>query len=105
MAACSTPRDRPPAGQSLGHTVIKHKNVSESCLPDYSKRGISGSSPNSGATVYWILNSDKKDQFFADLFTSVSIQEKDITFKDQQHSLCAPSDSKEECRASNWDFG
>ncbi|KAH8896256.1 hypothetical protein GQ53DRAFT_713976 [Thozetella sp. PMI_491] len=96
-------RDRPPPG-SLDSPIIKYLNVTEPCPPDYSKRGLGQGDPD-GDTLYWTLVPDKHDQFFADLFTAVGIEEDNIAFKDIHTMECAPADTTEECHATHWNFG
>lgn len=62
-------QDGGEAGQPKG--VTKYVKVTEPCPPDYSQRGSSG--PNYGDTVYWSLNSDKANNFWADLATTTGL--------------------------------
>ena len=64
-------RDRPPPGQQC-LTPGANVNASEPCPPDYSKRGYGTTDPYD-QSVYWSLNSDKSDQFYADLLDNTGI--------------------------------
>lgn len=96
--------DPPPGLQK--HYNIQWTNISEPCPPDYSKRGLGQGQPQ-WDTVYWTMKQDKKDQFFADLFTAVGIKQDNIAFIDRHNvpECIPPSESAAECRYSDWDFG
>ncbi|KAH8901597.1 glycoside hydrolase [Thozetella sp. PMI_491] len=82
-----------------------YKNYSEPCPPDYSQRGVSKQDPIT-ATVYWTLEGDKSDQFWADLYDSTGISQDNIAFKDINHSSCQDGVSQQECRdMGEWDIG
>ncbi|KAH8892724.1 glycoside hydrolase, partial [Thozetella sp. PMI_491] len=98
-------RDRPPPGEGLESKNIIYKNYSEPCPPDYSKRGLGQGDPIAD-TVWWSLNSDKRDNFFADIYSATGISEENIKFTDVSNS---PGDEClhgwEECHWHNWDMG
>ena len=72
--------------------LISHMvNESEPCPPDYSKRGYGPDNPYE-QSVYWTLNSDKSDQFYADLLTNTGIPKDKIVFSnDDRGNACPPS--------------
>ncbi|KAL9622388.1 MAG: hypothetical protein Q9160_003231 [Pyrenula sp. 1 TL-2023] len=90
------------------HTVARWMNVSEPCPPDYSMRGLSQGNDLSSThdTVYWTLQQDKMDQFWADLLTTTGLTQDNVAFQDVHNlAFCNPTDSWEECRRDGWDIG
>jgi chitinase len=69
--------DRPPPVHNL---ITGYTNVSEPCPPDYSARGI-GTSPNFPEdSVFWTLNPNTEDAFWADLTNTTGISKDNIVF-------------------------
>ena len=97
-------RDRPqPAAQCLKNNGVK--NVSEPCPPDYSMRGYGPDDPYE-QTVYWSLNADKVNQFWADLLDNTGIpQDKTKTGSYNNGNGCPPSAHADDpCWGVNMDF-
>ncbi|KAF3480459.1 killer toxin alpha/beta [Arthroderma uncinatum] len=84
---------------------VKTQNVSEPCPPDYSKRGEGPNNPYHQA-VYWTLESNKADEFYADLFTKTGIpKEKTKIGNYNRGQNCAPSAEPDDlCHAFDMDY-
>ncbi|KAK3896844.1 killer toxin subunits alpha/beta, partial [Staphylotrichum tortipilum] len=76
--------------------------VEPECPPDYSKRAGHKSYDDYTQSIDWRPKESKKADFWADLYTAIGIEEKDIKFKDVQRRQC--SRGEEVCRNSEWDF-
>lgn len=73
-------RKRGDGGPNTGRTLnVKWENVSEPCPPDYSKRGYGPDDPYE-QTIYWTLDSDKADAFYADMTNETGIPKAKIGF-------------------------
>ena len=89
-------------GKQINYKFSKHN---EPCPPDYSQRGHN---PNDHSnSVYWTLQSDKSDSFFADLAADTGIPKEKIKFEDwNRGNLCPPSAKKDdECWGLGYDYG
>ncbi|KAL2256899.1 hypothetical protein VTK26DRAFT_959 [Humicola hyalothermophila] len=77
--------------------------VEPACPPDFSKRA--GPEPVDGyqQSVEWSLRGDRESDFWADLYTAVGIEEKDIKFEDVERKGCS-SMTEEMCLKMNWDY-
>lgn len=83
---------------------FRYRNYTQPCPPDYSERGQT--KPAKGdhyvQSVYWTLEDDKSDQFWADLYSETGVAEEDITWKNVHHWQCAPTDKH--CGDRDWDY-
>lgn len=74
------------------------------CPPDYSKWAGEYSDPKLyGKSVEWTLREDKKDDFWADLYAAIGIEEKDVAFRDVQNRACGPNE-EEACAKQAFDY-
>lgn len=98
---CETPREVTPPSCKLN---IRWFDVKPNCPPDYSKRA--GREPATGyaQSIDWKLKEDKRAQFWADLFTSVGIEEKNIKWQDVKRQECLTPREDETCRNMNYDW-
>ncbi|KAL8413204.1 hypothetical protein RB594_004724 [Gaeumannomyces avenae] len=92
---------RPP---STCKTETTWFDASPECPPDYSKRA--GKEPATGykQSIDWKLKEDKRALFWADLFTSVGIEEKNIKWQDVKRQECLLPREDETCRNMNYDW-
>jgi chitinase len=95
--------------EAPGHVQVlisKMVNENEPCPSDYSKRGYGPDNPYE-QSVYWTLNPDKSDQFWADLLTNTGIPKNKIVFGNYDRGNdCAPSaKSDDPCWGIGMDYG
>lgn len=103
-------RDTPTSTRRI---IGKPVNESEPCPPDYSKRGYgpSGGKDNSDyeQSVYWSLNKDKSDMFYADLLNATGIPKNKTTFGNWERGNGCPEGTPmgngDDCWANGFDFG
>lgn len=85
--------------------VSKVFNKSEPCPPDYSERG---SKLYHEETVYWSLNDDKANQFYADIFSDTGIGKGHLKFGDYDRGNdCTPANTigdGDPCWTLEYDF-
>ncbi|KAK4087609.1 hypothetical protein Purlil1_7940 [Purpureocillium lilacinum] len=81
------------------------KNVSEPCPPDYSKRGEG--TTDYTQSVYWSLQEDKSNSFYADLLSSTGIPKTKMKFGDYYwYQSCSPgAEPEDSCHAFGIDYG
>jgi chitinase len=65
--------------QNNRRPIVKWENITQPCPPDYSGRGYGPDNPYE-QTVYWTLNPDKRDAFFADILNATGIPSNKIGF-------------------------
>jgi len=65
--------------QNNRHLITKWENTTQPCPPDYSLRGYGPDNPYE-QTVYWTLESDKSDAFYADILNATGIPKNKIGF-------------------------
>ncbi|KAH8432872.1 uncharacterized protein LDX57_010504 [Aspergillus melleus] len=83
----------------------RYRNMTQPCPPDFSMRGQK--QPAKGMrwtqSVYWTLRANKAAQFWADLYTETSIEQKNIGWRNEHHiTSCSASDKH--CADRNWDY-
>jgi chitinase len=95
--------DHPAPIQVLISNMV---NETEPCPPDYSKRGYGPDNPYE-QSVYWSLNSDKSDQFYADLLENTGIPKDKIKMDNYNRGNdCAPSAKPgDDCWGIGYDYG
>lgn len=80
-------------------------NVTEPCPPDYSLRGYGPDNPYE-QTVYWTLEGDKTNQFYADLLDATGIPQNKIGFGLYTDAdMCGGSGHKTGDGADCWNTG
>ncbi|KAF2094641.1 killer toxin alpha/beta [Rhizodiscina lignyota] len=86
--------------------ISKMVNETEPCPPDYSKRGYGPDNPYE-QSVYWSLDSDKANNFWADLLDNTGIPKDKIQFKSYDRGNdCAPSAKPDDdCWGIGYDYG
>jgi len=86
--------------------VAKQEKGPEPCPPDYSKRGYGPDNPYE-QSVWWTLNGDKSDKFYADLLSDTGIPKDKIVFSDKNRGNgCPPSAKKDDdCWGIGMDYG
>ena len=101
------PVERESPGHGGGQTpVVNMVKKDEPCPPDFSQRGYGPDNPYE-QSVWWTLNPNNADQFWADLLTNTGIPQNKISFENYDRGNECTSNSKPDdaCWGSGMDFG
>jgi chitinase len=91
--------------QNNRQLITSWTNVTEPCPPDYSKRGYGPDNPYE-QTLYWSLQDDKADAFYADILNATGIPKDKIGFGLYTDAdMCSGSGNKPGNGADCWNTG